>query len=185
MYEPREQAWVHDQPYNPGEQAADMTYHAPGHAPQQHVRGQPHHEAHYDEDMRREDEAITQNIAEKLQMQHEHEQHHGHMRQRYSVDDPRYAPVQPQDGMGPSGHSSLPTSSITPQQQAQDQNHESVIHAQAETVATDVGDESSRRLTKQHVPYDPNLTCPMCNKQFRIGEIQKYRAHVRKNCVYS
>ena len=112
---------------------------------------------------------------------------HQHIRQGYFIHDPRYdhpryAPVQHQDGMGPSGHSSLPTSSITPQQQAQDQNHESVIHAQAETVKTEVGDESSRRLTMQHVPYDPNLTCPMCNKQFRIGEIQKYRAHVRKNC---
>ena len=66
-----------------------------------------------------------------------------------------------------------------------DQNLESIIQAQAETVKTEVGDESSRRLTMQHIPYDPNLTCPMCNKRFRIGEIQKYRAHVKNRCVGS
>ena len=66
-----------------------------------------------------------------------------------------------------------------------DQNLDSVIHAQAETVKTEVGDESSRRLTMRHVPYDPNLTCPMCNKRFRIGEIQKYRAHVKMQCLGS
>ena len=63
-----------------------------------------------------------------------------------------------------------------------DQNLDSIIHAQAETVVTEVGDESSRQLTMHHIPYDPNLTCPMCNKRFRIGEIQKYRAHVNKQC---
>jgi len=64
-----------------------------------------------------------------------------------------------------------------------DQNLDSLIHAQAETVVTEVGDESSRQLTMHHIPYDPNLTCPMCNKRFRIGEIQKYRKHVNKQCA--
>jgi len=64
-----------------------------------------------------------------------------------------------------------------------DQNLDSIIHAQAKTVATEVGDESSRQLTMHHIPYDPDLTCPMCNKRFRIGEIQKYRAHVNKQCT--
>ena len=64
-----------------------------------------------------------------------------------------------------------------------DQNLDSIIHAQAKTVATEVGDESSRQLTMHHIPYDPNLTCPMCDKRFRIGEIQKYRAHVNKQCA--
>lgn len=27
------------------------------------------------------------------------------------------------------------------------------------------------------IPFDPNLVCPKCKKQFRVGEIQKYRKH--------
>ena len=333
--------------------------------------------AQYDEGMCRENDEIDKNIAEKLLIQHEHEkiealmaaqqqaahhpeqgrhfhpdhemahqQHHGH-RQGYSVDDPRYAPVQHQDGVGPSGHSSLPTSSFTApqlegdrprphphlspsdpyyvpgiaqcgdlaiphhmhelqhpnevhpqvvasqqqlenmlyqkrierqnilqaqermraqqqmlhmeaqnahgqnvlqpvqgypqdyqgyqhmedyrqmpighpqmqprmvvpaqhpnevdpqvvaaqqrlenirfqkqieQQQAQDQNHESVIHAQIATVATDSTTsewESGPPALSANLLYDPDLTCPKCNKRFRVGEIQKYRSHVWMNC---
>ena len=145
IYEPHAQAWVQSQPYNHGEQPSDMIYHVPGqargHAPQP-VRDQPRHEAHYDEGMRRENEAITKDLAVKVQMKHEDEnikallaqqnagrhqeqdhhfhqehemahQHHGHIRQGYSVDDPHYGRVQHQGEVGPSGHSSLPTSSIT------------------------------------------------------------------------
>ena len=28
-------------------------------------------------------------------------------------------------------------------------------------------------------PYDPNLVCPTCRKQFRIGEIQEYKKHYK------
>ena len=28
------------------------------------------------------------------------------------------------------------------------------------------------------IPLDPNLVCPLCDKMFRIGEIQKFRRHV-------
>ena len=66
-----------------------------------------------------------------------------------------------------------------------DESIDSVIHAQAENVLTEVGDESSHRMTLRHVPYDPNLTCPMCDKRFRYGEIQKYRLHVNKQCTGS
>ena len=66
-----------------------------------------------------------------------------------------------------------------------DESIDSIIHAQAESVVTEVGDESSHRTTLKHVPYDPNLTCPMCNKRFRYGEIQKYRLHVNKQCTGS
>ena len=31
-------------------------------------------------------------------------------------------------------------------------------------------------------PYDPNLTCIICQKRFRVGEIQRFRTHT-KNCV--
>ena len=64
-----------------------------------------------------------------------------------------------------------------------DQSIDSVIHAQAESVVTEVGGDSSHRMTLRHVPYDPNLTCPMCNRGFRYGEIQKYRLHVNKQCT--
>ena len=33
---------------------------------------------------------------------------------------------------------------------------------------------------REGAPLDPNLVCPMCMKQYRIGEIQLYRAHVNK-----
>ena len=33
---------------------------------------------------------------------------------------------------------------------------------------------------REGAPLDPNLICPMCMKQYRIGEIQLYRAHVNK-----
>ena len=29
-------------------------------------------------------------------------------------------------------------------------------------------------------PYDPNLVCPKCGKQFRVGEIQKVKRHILK-----
>ena len=35
-----------------------------------------------------------------------------------------------------------------------------------------------RRFTLSHIPFDPFLECLYCNKQFRYGEIQKYRKHV-------
>ena len=28
------------------------------------------------------------------------------------------------------------------------------------------------------LPLDSNLVCPMCKRQFRIGQIQHYRSHV-------
>lgn len=33
--------------------------------------------------------------------------------------------------------------------------------------------------TDIHKHYDPNLVCPTCKKQFRIGEIQKYKRHAK------
>ena len=32
------------------------------------------------------------------------------------------------------------------------------------------------------IPFDPNLVCPKCKKQFREGEIQKYKKHF-KSCI--
>ena len=38
--------------------------------------------------------------------------------------------------------------------------------------------EAPQTLVDEDIPYDPNLICPKCNSNFRIGEIQKYRRHV-------
>ena len=47
----------------------------------------------------------------------------------------------------------------------------------------DLGHERQvRKVTDVHMPFDTNLICPICRKQFRIGEIQKYKKHVDK-CV--
>ena len=32
------------------------------------------------------------------------------------------------------------------------------------------------------IPFDPNLICPMCGKQFRVGEIQILRLHINNLC---
>ena len=33
------------------------------------------------------------------------------------------------------------------------------------------------------VPYDPNLICPGCGKQYRVGEIQKLKRHIDEFCL--
>ncbi|XP_019848821.1 PREDICTED: trichohyalin-like [Amphimedon queenslandica] len=33
------------------------------------------------------------------------------------------------------------------------------------------------------LPYDPNLVCPKCGKQYRVGEIQKLRRHINEFCT--
>ena len=39
--------------------------------------------------------------------------------------------------------------------------------------------DGQREATKQYeAPFDPNLTCPNCDKMFRCGEIQIYKKHV-------
>jgi len=85
--------------------------------------------------MQHEDENIKALLAQQnaahqqeqdRQFHQEHEmahQHHGHIRQGYSVDDPCYGPFQHQGEVGPSGHSSLPTSSITAPQLGEGRPH--------------------------------------------------------------
>lgn len=55
---------------------------------------------------------------------------------------------------------------------------DSEIHQQAIEVIQQV--DGSRHVVKTDLqrPFDPNLVCPMCRRQFRIGEIQKFRRHV-------
>ncbi|XP_064386732.1 putative mediator of RNA polymerase II transcription subunit 26 isoform X5 [Halichondria panicea] len=40
--------------------------------------------------------------------------------------------------------------------------------------------ESEKQQTNEQVPPDPNLVCHVCSKQHRLGEIQKYRKHVKE-----
>ena len=50
-----------------------------------------------------------------------------------------------------------------------------IRHKAAEIAATGMDD---RRNTLTQIPFDPFLECIYCNRQFRYGEIQKYRKHV-------
>ena len=51
----------------------------------------------------------------------------------------------------------------------------------ASAVKEEVSDDNKNKVTLEHMPYDPNLVCPLCGKEHRIGEIQKFRLHV-DNC---
>ena len=48
---------------------------------------------------------------------------------------------------------------------------EAAIHVTVETQ-----EEGSR----EDAPFDPNLICPTCMKQYRIGEVQLFKAHMGK-----
>ena len=50
------------------------------------------------------------------------------------------------------------------------------MHVVAEVLGDDHEGGGARQVTG--VPYDPNLKCVVCGKEFRIGEIQLLRSHV-------
>ena len=52
------------------------------------------------------------------------------------------------------------------------------IRGAAEGVKAATERESSASAADGTIPLDPNLICPYCNKNFRIGEIQIFRRHV-------
>ena len=54
------------------------------------------------------------------------------------------------------------------------------ITQQLHVVAEDLGDDHEGGGVRQvtGVPYDPNLKCVLCGKEFRIGQIQLYRSHM-------
>ena len=41
--------------------------------------------------------------------------------------------------------------------------------------------EPARSVAAKDIPFDPNLVCPQCRVGFRLGEIQRFRRHV-KSC---
>ena len=53
------------------------------------------------------------------------------------------------------------------------------MHNVAAVVGREVDNNPELQSFSQQAPFDPNLICPMCRQQFRIGEIQKYRQHVQ------
>ena len=55
---------------------------------------------------------------------------------------------------------------------------ENEIHQQAAQVIQEVSGSRREANTDLKRPFDPNLVCPMCRKQFRFGEIQRFRRHV-------
>ena len=67
------------------------------------------------------------------------------------------------------------------------ENIDGEIHDMAEEVR-----RMSRRPDTQEVifddegsplPYDPNLVCPKCGRQYRVGEIQKLKRHMVEFCT--
>ena len=54
------------------------------------------------------------------------------------------------------------------------------MHGMAHDVIEEMEEGGGHEVTG--TPYDPNLTCVICQKMFRIGEIQRYRTHT-ENCV--
>ena len=53
------------------------------------------------------------------------------------------------------------------------------MHSIAAGIGNQVNDTPVLASLSPQAPLDPNLICPMCRRQFRIGEIQKYRQHVK------
>ena len=56
------------------------------------------------------------------------------------------------------------------------------IDQEMEEAAAEVTAGTTEEGTREDAPFDPNLVCPMCMKQYRIGEIQLFKAHV-KECL--
>uniref|UniRef100_A0A1X7UA47 Uncharacterized protein n=1 Tax=Amphimedon queenslandica TaxID=400682 RepID=A0A1X7UA47_AMPQE len=58
------------------------------------------------------------------------------------------------------------------------QASEANTHTQAGTHA-----QASEVSKREKAPYDPNLVCPKCGKQYRVGGIQKLRRHINERCT--
>ena len=66
----------------------------------------------------------------------------------------------------------------------QDQSHQdSSQPSQGLPEASDEVIQDSKTTGNDDRPYDPNLICPKCGKQYRVGEIQKLRRHINEKCT--
>ncbi len=62
-----------------------------------------------------------------------------------------------------------------------DKNIDLEIHQEALKIAKQTAAENELMSVTEEgdqVPFDPNLVCFKCGRQFRLGEIQKYKKHV-------
>ena len=88
--------------------------------------------------------------------------------------------MEPQQQLGvatqESGHQRVPSG---PQENPLLQGINTAMHNVAATVGREVDNYPELQPFSPQAPFDPNLICPMCRQQFRIGEIQKYRQHVQ------
>ena len=73
-----------------------------------------------------------------------------------------------------------PSESLPLNFKREDSDEEGIVTKEIRELAGEIMEEtSSNRIIKTDLqkPFDPNLVCPTCKKQFRIGEIQKYKRH--------
>ena len=71
----------------------------------------------------------------------------------------------------------------TPGESLMDNLEREIYHAAKEVAAVSpppdpLTEGVGGAATNSNVPFDPNLVCPRCHLQFRIGEIQKFKKHV-------
>ena len=78
---------------------------------------------------------------------------------------------------------SLPPNFGSMKLQNDDSDEEGVVTREIREKAGEIMEEtSSNRTIKTDIqkPFDPNLVCPTCNRQFRIFEIQKFKRHANE-----
>jgi hypothetical protein len=92
----------------------------------------------------------------------------------------------PGHGFAPQGASNPPTNAQDRQPLNPSAPQEKLLIKDIETEITEA-DEVRREIAPQSIaagqkawPWDSNLICPMCKRQFRIGQIQYYKQHVDK-----
>lgn len=82
----------------------------------------------------------------------------------------------------------VPSESLPPnfegmKQQSEDSDEEGNMTREIQERAVEITEEtSSNRTIKTDIqkPFDPNLVCPTCGKQFRIFEIQIFKRHANE-----
>ena len=87
------------------------------------------------------------------------------------------APVQASDQVPQQPAVPTPIQETQPLPQAHDLEHSDNDITEATKYVQGKPEESSLR------PFDPNLVCPKCSRNFRMGEIQKFRHHVKHSCT--
>ena len=83
---------------------------------------------------------------------------------------------QPASNRGPGGKKRDVTASSTENVLVKGIDNE--IEAMAAVVQDEVSQDNKYKETQDLTPLDSNLVCPMCGKEHRIGEIQKFKIHV-------